>query len=526
MQKRMGTSSRGGAGPLGLQGRARLTLLLCALAGLLAAPPAAQATFHEISIREVYPGGGDNASYVELQMWAAGQEFVAGHHLVAYNANGSVNKDFTFATGVASGANQATILVADTSYATVFPSGPSPDATDAGLNLSPAGGAVCWTDGSPPDCVAWGSFTGPLPAHVPPLLVGSPVSPGGVTAGKALLRTIAPNCATLLEPADDSDDSATDFSEQTPNPRNNASAIPEHTCLPPPDMTPPVVTIDSHPADPSSGASAVFKYHANEAGSTFECSLSSGAGDSFSSCLSSGRTYTSLADGNYTFKVRATDKATNQGLPVSFSWEVDNSLTDTTPPDTSIGTKPADPSGSSSASFTYSSTEPGSTFQCKLDGGSFGACNSAGITYTGLAQGQHTFQVRATDTSQNVDPTPAGYTFSVVLPAPQPAAPGPAPPAPSPGGPPPAPRLAPPQTMLSLKPPARTRDRTPTFRFRSAAGATFQCKLDGAGFKPCRSPFKTKTLSFGRHTFKVRSVQGGAADPTPASFAFTVVRGR
>lgn len=63
------------------------TILLgsAAAAALLATP--AGATFHEMSIREVYPAG--DAGYVELQMWAGGQNFVGGHHLVVYGAGGA-----------------------------------------------------------------------------------------------------------------------------------------------------------------------------------------------------------------------------------------------------------------------------------------------------------------------------------------------------------------------------------------------------------------------------------------------------
>ncbi len=59
---------------------------------------------------------------------------------------------------------------------------------------------------------------------------------------------------------------------------------------------------------------------------------------------------------------------------------------------------------------------------------------------------------------------------------------------------------------------------------RRRAGATFQCKLDGKPFKPCRSPFTTKRLSLGRHVFKVRARDdSGELDPTPASCRFKVI---
>ena len=81
--------------------------------------------------------------------------------------------------------------------------------------------------------------------------------------------------------------------------------------------------------------------------------------------------------------------------------------------------------------------------------------------------------------------------------------------------------------MLSGKPAPRTRDRTPTFRFRSdAAGASFECALDRGKFKPCHSPFTTKKLTFGPHFVSVRALAAGSADASPAKFSFRVVRVR
>jgi hypothetical protein len=182
------------------------------------------------------------------------------------------------------------------------------------------------------------------------------------------------------------------------------------------DTVAPVTSIDSHPPDPSPGTSAAFGFHASESGSTFECSLAQeGGADSFSPC-SSGKTYLKLSDGEYTFSVRAKDKAANQGATATFTWMVDNSLNDVTPPQTTILSAPPDPSDSSSASFTYASNEPGSSFECKLDSGEFSPCPTNGISYQGLGDGPHSFQVRAIDPSGNVDPSPSGYTFNVALP--------------------------------------------------------------------------------------------------------------
>ncbi len=517
MQKRMGAQGRGER--RGASGRAPLSLpWLAALLTLVLAAPA-QATFHEISIREVYPGGSDDASYVELQMWAPGQNFVATHHLVAYSANGSVNEDFAFTTDVAKGANQSTILVADTDYGVVFDERPAPDASDEDLNLSPAGGAVCWTEGSPPDCVAWGNFTGPLPAHLPAFKVGNPASPGGVTAGKALRRSIAKGCATLLDvpPTDDGDDSATDFSEVEPDPRNNATTPVEHICPPIPNTA-----IDGKPANPTTATAAAFTYHAiptTEA--SFECRLDGGA---FASCPSGGIEYPGpLTKASHTFEVRAVNPTGTDATPAIYTWTI--VAVDETPPETTILSMPPDPSNSASASFTYESNEIGSSFECSLDAGAFAACPNAGITYTGLGNGPHTFRVRAIDAGDNVDPTPAVYDFEVVLPAP------PSPPTPLPASPAPSARPAAsvepaaPETLVGAKPGARTGDRTPTFRFRSAsAGATFQCKLDREPFRTCRSPFTAKLLAYGRHTLKIRAVLAGAPDPTPAVLRFTVER--
>lgn len=85
---------------------------------------------------------------------------------------------------------------------------------------------------------------------------------------------------------------------------------------------------------------------------------------------------------------------------------------DSTPPETTITSGPASSTTSTSASFSFTSSEANSTFECRLDAGTWAACTSP-KAYSGLAPGAHTFEVRAKDPAGNVDSTPASYTWTI-----------------------------------------------------------------------------------------------------------------
>lgn len=80
-------------------------------------------------------------------------------------------------------------------------------------------------------------------------------------------------------------------------------------------------------------------------------------------------------------------------------------------PTPTIDSGPANPTTSTSATFTFSDTQLFVTFQCQLDGGGFTACALL-KTYTGLANGAHTFQVRAVDLGGNLS-SPASYPWTI-----------------------------------------------------------------------------------------------------------------
>jgi CSLREA domain-containing protein len=84
---------------------------------------------------------------------------------------------------------------------------------------------------------------------------------------------------------------------------------------------------------------------------------------------------------------------------------------DSTPPNTTISSASIIRT-EHRATFSFTSSEAGSSFQCKLDAQAFAPCTSP-RTYSNLSKGQHTFRVRAIDKAHNVDPTPATRTFTI-----------------------------------------------------------------------------------------------------------------
>jgi hypothetical protein len=276
-----------------------------ALLGLVALalfPASAQADHHLMKIREV---GSGPVPYVELQMYAPFQTNLGGHTITYYAANGMMSRTYTFPASPPGGPletdSQRTILISSGT-----PEGVTPDYTDSMLSIAVAGGAACFNTVpvSFTDCVSWGSFTG---NSMLPSSAGTPFAafpdPG------AIRRTIAPGCATLLEPADDTNNSATDFSAGARTPRNNSTAPTETTCSGgggSSDTTPPQTTITKAPHKKVTKAKVKIKFSSDEAGSTFSCKLDKGK---YKPCDSPYKAR--VEPGKHKFSVYATDQAGN-----------------------------------------------------------------------------------------------------------------------------------------------------------------------------------------------------------------------
>jgi hypothetical protein len=293
--------------------------VVLALAGTaLALPTGAAGNHHLMVISEVYAGPtAAQSGFVELQMYAAGQEVVIGQHVSFYESEGSNTPIAAFTSNVASGQNQRTILIGDTGV-------PGADLEYAGLDaaLDDGGGAACFesTVFGTIDCVAWGAFDNSIAAL--PVGTNAPALPDG----QSLTRSIARGCATLLEAGDDTGDSAADFALAAPSPRPNSVAPTETTCAGGGgggggggDTDPPQTKIKKAPKGKIDAETVRVKFKSDEPNSSFECKLDR---KPYKPCKSP-KKLKHLDDGKHKFKVRATDAAGNtDGSPAKAKFKI------------------------------------------------------------------------------------------------------------------------------------------------------------------------------------------------------------
>jgi chitinase len=177
---------------------------------------------------------------------------------------------------------------------------------------------------------------------------------------------------------------------------------------------------------------------------------------------------------------------------------------DTTPPTATITSKPAAVTNSTSASFIFTGTDNVTatadlTYECSLDSAALGSCDKGTASYTGLAQGTHSFTVEAVDAAGNVS-TPATYSWTI--------------------------DTTPPAISISAPTSGSTVSGTVTVSATSSGAANVQYKLDGAnlGSALTTSPFtyswNTTSATNASHT--LTAVATDAAGNTATSSTVTV----
>jgi hypothetical protein len=177
-------------------------------------------------------------------------------------------------------------------------------------------------------------------------------------------------------------------------------------------------TIDGGPAAGAaiSSRTATFAFSATKTPATtrFTCTL-----DAITDAnCQSGRPWTDLPEGRHTFAVASTVDFGAAGKATDPSPAVRSFTVDLTAPDTSVVDGPADGllTNVRSAVFAFTSTEPGGSFECSLNGAAFEAC-PGGVdgraTYADVGVGPASFAVRAVDRAGNRDVLPATRSWTV-----------------------------------------------------------------------------------------------------------------
>lgn len=265
------------------------------------------------------------------------------------------------------------------------------------------------------------------------------------------------------------------------------------------DSIDPTTTITAGPANGSVGRAvdATFTFTGADTNlDSFECSLNEAVYAPCTSPLS--LTSQTSADGDYTLRVRAKDKAGNlDETAETRTWTIDNVA-----PTVNV-VDPANPfTNDTTPTVTFSSPDGGTVFECKVDNGAYGPCSGPGNAHTpvALGEGSHTFSVRATDPAGNLG-LPDSTTITV--------------------------DVSPPVTTITSSPAAFLASTTAQIGFGTTpveTNPTFECQLDGGAFEPCTAPSRTYTsLAQGTHTISVRAIdRAGNPDATAEARTFFV----
>ncbi|MDD5071739.1 MAG: lamin tail domain-containing protein [Patescibacteria group bacterium] len=172
-------------------------------------------------------------------------------------------------------------------------------------------------------------------------------------------------------------------------------------------------------------------------------------------------------------KVLETGTASNSSGSASITFSNDN-----TAPETAIISSPEKISSSSFASFVFSSSESESSFEYNLNNNGWQSCGDR-LDLTGLADGEHIIEIRASDKSGNTDKSPAVFSWVI--------------------------DTASFVVNIANSPASFASSTGATFLFQSnKEGITYSCQLDNGGWELCQASTTISDLTEGEHGFSVK----------------------
>lgn len=168
----------------------------------------------------------------------------------------------------------------------------------------------------------------------------------------------------------------------------------------------PDTKIKKGPSGTIAATTATFTFKAKpKSGATFKCRLDAGG---FKKCTSPA-TYSGLGQGAHTFAVQAKANGKKDKSPATRSFSVD-----TVAPTPTITGGPTGSTDDTTPTFTFTATGA-AAFTCAIDSAAFAACTSPFTQATPLADGAHTFTVRARDAAGNQGSAARAFTVATPI---------------------------------------------------------------------------------------------------------------
>jgi hypothetical protein len=251
------------------------------------------------------------------------------------------------------------------------------------------------------------------------------------------------------------------------------------------DTVAPTVTITSAPSGTVSSAQANIVFSIDDPSAAAHCSIDGAPATVCSSPLTLGN----LVQGAHTVAIYASDAAGNSGPSQHSSFTID----DIAPVVTFVSTPPAS-SASRNATVGFTANDSGAALWCVLDSGAAQQCATS-VTYSGLANGNHTVSVYAVDQAGNRGAT-VSTTFAVTASGP----------------------------VLLTTPSAVTYNNIVTFTWVNVPSLKYEYSFDGVTWYATTSHNSNTDLVFpGTHTFHLRGVDPHGVRTAETTFSFKVI---
>jgi hypothetical protein len=260
------------------------------------------------------------------------------------------------------------------------------------------------------------------------------------------------------------------------------------------DMTAPTIRFTKTPDPVTNTTNAMFAFDGtknNQPITKFECHVD---GAAFAACTSPVN-LAGLTEGPHYFEFRGIDDLGNVSSPLRYDW-----LIDVTAPVVAITDGPAALVNSAQADLKWTVTDAGSgvkTVECRIDAAAYKTCDGGAISFAMLAEGKHTFDVRATDRAGNQGTASRAWTVD----------------------------LTPPQVTITSAPAPFVSTAAVNFEFTATdlnGVALYECRVDNGAYGSCLSPYTAMNVLEGSHIFYVRATDKAGNVSLPASSAWTL----